>query len=209
MENNDETIRLIFPPEEENITWSKREPRKLYVENDSAKVREKKPIFNLDIKSEASKKVDCKFCKKMIESSEYGKHLQEEHSLEYLATDSRKSSENLNGKTARGNEIQNILSNLQTETKRKDLNPIEMENLRKTLLTLKKEMTDEIKKFSKFDSIPVRLDQVLNYLERLKEKEQPVVKKASENSKLKAQAKIEETNKIKNGKMKIIWKFGL
>lgn len=115
---------------------------------------------------------------------------------------------NSEGKTTRGIEIQEILSKLQEETKRKELNPIEKENLRNTLLNLKKEMILQESKFSKFDSIPVRLNQVENYLERLKEK-------LPEKPKVEISTKTEETipnstnNKTKKEKPKVIWKFGL
>ena len=111
-----------------------------------------------------------------------------------------------NGQTKRGIEIQKELTNLRDEVKRKDLNPIEKENLTNTLSKLQKEINSEIEKFSKFDSIPIRLNQIENYLEKLKEKkdinQQPVNFKneiPNEN----------KTESPKKQKMQVIWRFGL
>lgn len=156
MENNNETIKLVFPPAEENITWTKRKPRLSIDKKNSVNISEKISKLDFDPNVKASIKTDCVFCKKMIETSEYVKHLQEDHPLEYQAMcknikSVKKTTTSIlnNGKTARGIEIQGILSNIQEETKRKDLNLIEKENLQKILLGLQKEMTDEIEKFSK------------------------------------------------------------
>ena len=113
----------------------------------------------------------------------------------------------LEGPTKRGREIQEELAKLRDETKRKDLNPIEKEYLSKQLLALQKEMISENDKFSKFDSIPVRLDQVQNYLEKLRDKKQNIPKSPSFTEK----KDKEEINKVTSKKQKkqIIWKFGL
>lgn len=110
-----------------------------------------------------------------------------------------------NGKktgTKRGLEIQEELANLRDEAKRKDLNPIEKENLINSLLKLQKEIISNGDKFSKYDSIPVRLDQIENYLEKLKEK--PIKKDSVPLSKPKDEQKEEDKSK-----KKVIWKFGL
>lgn len=86
------------------------------------------------------------------------------------------------GQTQRGIEIQEELSILREETKRKDLNLIEKENLTNTLIKLQNEITSSMEKFSKFDSIPVRLNQIENYLEKLKNKEE-IKPKATETMK--------------------------
>ena len=112
-----------------------------------------------------------------------------------------------NGQTQRGIEIQEELASLREEVKRKDLNPIEKENLTNNLLKLKKEITLEMEKFSKFDSIPIRLNQIENYLKKLKEQEEKKSKTI-----VSIQNKNQETINekiLKKEKKRVIWKFGL
>ena len=112
-----------------------------------------------------------------------------------------------NGQTLRGIEIQEELASLRDEVKRKDLNPIEKENLTNALLKLQNEITIEMDKFSKFDSIPIRLNQIENYLEKLNDKKEKASKSVN-----KPKKEIEEDKKedsTKKQKKQVIWKFGL
>ena len=112
-----------------------------------------------------------------------------------------------NRQTKRGIEIQDELAYLRDEVKRKDLNPIEKENLTNALLKLQNEINSEIEKFSKFDSIPIRLNQIENYLEKLRDKKEKTAK-----SVIQPQKEIEEDKKEdskKKQKKQVIWKFGL
>lgn len=111
------------------------------------------------------------------------------------------------GQTQRGIEIQEELAILREETKRKDLNPIEMENLTNTLIKLQNEITSSMEKFSKFDSIPVRLNQIENYLEKLKNMEEIKPKITETIQKTDVEEKKDDGSKKK--KMQLIWKFSL
>ena len=115
---------------------------------------------------------------------------------------------NQNGQTQRGKEIQEELANLRDEVKRKDLNPIEKENLTNALLKLQKEINSNIVNFSKFDIIPVRLNQIENYLEKLKNKEDIKQKQVRVNQNNNSQ-KENTSEPQKNKKKQIIWRFGL
>lgn len=121
-------------------------------------------------------------------------------------TDNKNESK-VSGQTQRGIEIQEELAVLREETKRKDLNPIEKENLTNALIKLQNEITSNMEKFSKFDSIPVRLTQIENYLEKLKDKEEIKPKPTGTMHKTDVEEKKDETSKKK--KMQVIWKFGL
>lgn len=110
------------------------------------------------------------------------------------------------GMTDRGIEIQEELANLRDEVKRKDLNLIEKENLTNALLKLQKEINTEIDKFSKFDSIPIRLNQIDNYLEKLKNKEDIKAQPINHKNEI---SKETESESPKKRKRQVIWKFGL
>lgn len=111
-----------------------------------------------------------------------------------------------NGQTQRGIEIQKELANLRYEVKRKDLNPIEKENLKNALFKLQNEINLEIEKFSKFDCIPIRLDQIESYLKKLKDKE--VIKQHPTSLKNEI-LKEDKSGSQKKQKMQIIWKSRL
>ncbi len=111
-----------------------------------------------------------------------------------------------NGQTQRGTEIQAELARLRDEVKKKDLNPIEKENLINALLKLQYEINSEVDKFSKFDSIPIRLSQIENYLEKLKGKEKIKQESVKTNNEVLKKNKPEISKKQK---MQIIWKVSL
>ena len=111
------------------------------------------------------------------------------------------------GQTQRGIEIQEELAFLRDETKRKDLNPIEKENLTDALIKLQNEITSNMDKFSKFDSIPVRLNQIENYLEKLKNREEIKTKTTETIQKTDVEEKKDDGSK--KNKMQLIWKFSL
>lgn len=115
-----------------------------------------------------------------------------------------------NGHTKRGCEIQKELENLQKETKRKDLNPIEKENLRNILLKLQMEILSDPDKFSKSDAIQGRLGQIENYLNRLKEKDIQRTKQVENSELIDEKNKVSELAKKKSKKkMKVIYRYGL
>lgn len=235
MDCNNEIIILNFPLEEENLTWKKRTSCNSCVEANDLKSDIKEIQICPDIK--ASVKVECAYCKEMIENSEnigYRKHLQFSHSVEFekickqkaqesilsekehsiknnegFSFTSSKESSELKEMTSRGLELQKRLSELQKETKRKDLNSIEKEYLSNELIELKKEMIVQIEKFSKQDCIPVRLDQIERYLARLNmDKTQPKMQVETIISKNNDEEKKDSSKKGKR-KMQVVYKFGL
>ena len=115
---------------------------------------------------------------------------------------------NTEGKTERGIQIHIALCDIREEINQKYLNPIQKENIRKSLLSLRREIEENLEHFSKHDSIPIKLDQIENYLKKV---EIPLEKPKTEQ-------KVQEVKQIQNSstpiekkkeKKKVIWKFGL
>ena len=73
-------------------------------------------------------------------------------------------------------------------------------------MKLQNEINSEIEKFSKFDSIPIRLNQIENYLEKLKDKEDIKQQPVNLKNEISNETKTESPKKQK---MQVIWKFGI
>lgn len=150
---------------------------------------------------------------KLSQIETYLNKLQEKRTTTYINDNKLQSvietKSNNSGQTQRGIEIQAELANIRDEVKRKDLNPIEKENLTNALLKLQKEITSGIDKFSKFDSIPIRLTQIENYLAKLKDKEKVETKQTPLIPKTNTKDNLVIKEDQKKTRNQVIWRFGL
>lgn len=180
-----ETIIVSFLPEEENITWEKRKISEIHIGEPSNIETVSKETNSPDNQLEKQNLIK----KEEIASSQNINSNKEEEKIcveasgkndktnKFFVTERPKKQDE---KTARGIEIQKQLESLKYEVKRKDLNPIEKENLQKDLLKLQKEIIEERDKFSKADDIQTRLQSIEINLNKLKKSEDEFLEKKIE-----------------------------
>lgn len=201
MEN--ETIEIFFEKETENIAWEKRAPRKIIATEVFANEESLESNNNPINKNEAKETIPEIKKTNILKKSP--------HNSQSIASKTIRNIDSQNKPSKRGLEIQKELENLKYEVKRKDLNPIEKENLQNLLIKLKKEMTNEVNNFSKADDIHTRINQIGLYLSKLENDRIQVKEKIKvETSQISQKTDLPiAQNKILNKKMKTIFHFGL